>query len=295
MPEIISVDNKVYYLQYSDSFTGDVSMITDNEPFYSLASALNKNFSHSELNYQHCLLTVACNTVAISMISEGKFKIFDSHSRDLYGMPDSGGKCVLLDVEGLDNLLLYFQSSYGYMFPRDTALLFEVKAVKLSNSSTGIIQNNNLTLMDNNECVSENTNELNKNVYPSQKGKQNESLEERERHLMMRRQKYKERKQKESAESREERLMKLRDRRKNQSLETRLSGRRQRAKQAIINESGESRAKRLSVKREKAKQAINNESGESREKRLSQKREKAKQEFNNNKSAEHKQTKKTGL
>ena len=62
-------------------------MITDNEPFYSLASALNKIFSHSELNYQHCLLTVACNTVAISMISEGKFKIFDSHSRDLYGMP----------------------------------------------------------------------------------------------------------------------------------------------------------------------------------------------------------------
>ena len=153
---------------------------------------------------------------------------------------------IYIYVEGLDNLLLYFQSSYGYMFPRDTALLFEVKAVKLSNSSTGIIQNNNLTLMDNNECVPENTNELNKNVYPSQKGKQNESLEERERRLMMRRQKYKERKQKESAESREERLMKLRERRKNQSLktrETRLSGRHQRAKQAIINESGGSRAK----------------------------------------------------
>ena len=75
LPEIISVDNKVYYLQYSDFFTCDVFMITDNGPFYSLASALNKTFSHSELNYQHCLLTVACNTVAISMISEGKFKI----------------------------------------------------------------------------------------------------------------------------------------------------------------------------------------------------------------------------
>ena len=107
-------------------------MITDNEPFYSLASVLNTIFSHSELNYQHCLSTVDCNTVAISMISEGKFKIFDSHSRHLYGMPDQGGKCVLIDVEGLDNLPLYFQSSYGYMFPRDTALPFEVKAVKLS-------------------------------------------------------------------------------------------------------------------------------------------------------------------
>ena len=66
------------------------------------------------------------------MISEGKFKIFGSHSRDLYGMPGPGGKCVLIDVEGLDNLSLYFQNSYGYMCPRDTALLFEVKAVKLS-------------------------------------------------------------------------------------------------------------------------------------------------------------------
>ena len=53
----------------------------------------------------------------------------------------------------------------------------------------------------NNECVSENHNELhvNKNVYLSQKDKnrrqnrkQNESLEEREMRSMKRRQKYKE-------------------------------------------------------------------------------------------------------
>ena len=47
-------------------------------------------------------------------------------------MSDPGGKCVLIDVEGLDNLPLYFQSSYGYLLPRDTALPFEVKAIKLS-------------------------------------------------------------------------------------------------------------------------------------------------------------------
>ena len=81
-PELISVHNNVYYLQYSDSLAGDVFMITDNEPFYSLISAFNKIFSHAELDYQYCLLTIDCNTVAISMISEGKYKIFDSHSRD---------------------------------------------------------------------------------------------------------------------------------------------------------------------------------------------------------------------
>ena len=78
VPEFILVDDEVYYLHYSDSFADDVHMITDNEPFYSLTSAPNKIFSHSELNYRHCLLTVDCNTVAISMFSEGKFKIFDS-------------------------------------------------------------------------------------------------------------------------------------------------------------------------------------------------------------------------
>ena len=107
-------------------------MITDNESFYSLANALNNIFSHSELNYQHCLLTAACNTVTICMISEGKCEIFDSHSKDLYGMSDTGGKYVLIDVEGFHNLPLYFESSYGHMFPRDTALPFEVKAVELS-------------------------------------------------------------------------------------------------------------------------------------------------------------------
>ena len=96
MPELISVHNNVYNLQYSDSLAGDVFMIS--EPFYSLISAFNKIFSHAELDYQYCLLTIDCNTVAISMISEGKYKIFDSHSRDLYGIPHPFGKCVLIAV-----------------------------------------------------------------------------------------------------------------------------------------------------------------------------------------------------
>ena len=52
LPEMISVVNKVYHLQYSDSFLGDIFMITDSEPFYSLTSGLNKLFSYSQLNYK---------------------------------------------------------------------------------------------------------------------------------------------------------------------------------------------------------------------------------------------------
>ena len=108
VPEIVSVDNKVYCLQYSVSFSGDVFKIFGDEPFYILKTALNEIFSPTELNYRHCLLTIDCNTVAICMIFEGTFKIFDSHSRDLYGIPDPFGKCVLIYVENLENLSSFF-------------------------------------------------------------------------------------------------------------------------------------------------------------------------------------------
>ena len=80
-------------------------------------------FSPTELNYQHCLLTIDCNTVAICMISERTFKIFYSHSRDLYGIPDPFSKCVLIYVENLENLSTFFSN---------TTTTFEVRGVKSS-------------------------------------------------------------------------------------------------------------------------------------------------------------------
>ena len=61
-------------LQYSDPFAGDLFMATNNLPYYSLENALNNLFLDSQLNYQHCLLTVDCNTVAIFKTSEGTSK-----------------------------------------------------------------------------------------------------------------------------------------------------------------------------------------------------------------------------
>ena len=102
------------------------------------------------------------------MISERKYKIFDSHSRHLYGIPDPFGKFVLIAVEGLDNLALYFQSSYRFRCSQNTGLPFEIKGVKLSNSDNTIIRNNDSNLTDN-ESVSQNHNELKKNVFSAAK------------------------------------------------------------------------------------------------------------------------------
>ena len=188
VPEMVSVDNKVFCLQYSASFSGDVFRVLDDEPFYTLRTALNKIFSPTELNYQHCLLTIDCNTVAICMVSEGTFKIFDSHSRDLYGIPDPFGKCVLIQVESLNNLSMFFQNAY----PPNTTTPFEVKGVKSSLLNT-------ITEHDNQDI------------------RQNKMLNQKENQLEKRRQKYKARKVCETTERRKERLAKFQETRKNQS------------------------------------------------------------------------------
>ena len=48
------------------------------------------------------------NTVAIMMPFVDVFKVFHSHSRDLYGMPSMSGYCVLTSVEGIQTLAQYF-------------------------------------------------------------------------------------------------------------------------------------------------------------------------------------------
>ena len=58
-----------------------------------------------------CLLTIKVNTVAVFKDSEQSFKIFVAYSRDLHGMPHSFGKCTLLTIEGIGNLVSYLQIS----------------------------------------------------------------------------------------------------------------------------------------------------------------------------------------
>ena len=65
----------------------------------SLEHALNEAFY--SLNYKSCLLTIGVNTVAIMMPF---FDVFDSLSRDLCGRQSASGYCVLMSVEGIENL-----------------------------------------------------------------------------------------------------------------------------------------------------------------------------------------------
>ena len=109
VPCIVSLYNKVYTLQYSESLTGSLFMMSNNGPYMTLQNSLIEIFSSSRLNYNCCLLTAGISAVAVFKCSEQSFKIFDSHAKDFYGMPHSFGTCTLLSIEGLENLVSYFQ------------------------------------------------------------------------------------------------------------------------------------------------------------------------------------------
>jgi hypothetical protein len=126
VPEMVSVSDKIYDLQFSDPYAVDLFTTTIDLPYYSLEEAFNNLFLDLHLNYQYCLLTIGCNTVSIFKASEGNFKIFDPHSRDLYGIPHPFGKCVLVCVEAVSNLVIYFQNTVP---PGVTP--FEVKGVTI--------------------------------------------------------------------------------------------------------------------------------------------------------------------
>ena len=87
VPEMVSTD-KIYYLQYSDSFSGDIFMRGNNDPFVSLEHAFHRIFSNSLLFIT--LFTIGASTVAIVRPFPEVFR-----SKDVYGMPCSSGSCVL--------------------------------------------------------------------------------------------------------------------------------------------------------------------------------------------------------
>ena len=130
---LYSYNNNIYTLQYSESYAGSVFMMVSNQPYMSLEDALKRIFFSSQLDYNCALLTIGCNTVAIFKISEVVFKVFDSHSRDTYGMPHSFGKCVLPTIFSIPDLVTYFESISAQVGGN---LPYEIKGLSISFNAT---------------------------------------------------------------------------------------------------------------------------------------------------------------
>ena len=62
--------------------------------------------------YHAFILTVDIYTVAIYCLPNEGYKVFDPHSRDLFGMAHPYGAHTLIEIDMLMNLLQYFQNIY---------------------------------------------------------------------------------------------------------------------------------------------------------------------------------------
>ena len=65
--------------------------------------------------------------MAIYCTTDGKFKIFDSHARNAFGMPHPQGTCVLLEINTLNELINYFQMVYQI-----PDVMYEIKGVHIT-------------------------------------------------------------------------------------------------------------------------------------------------------------------
>ena len=142
VPEMIIVFNINYQLQYSPSYTGTIHGTCEVQDFNYCMSFANAMQALLGQNYNSFLLTILSTSVGFYSNGDGKFKIFDSHGRDSYGMPHPQGTCVLLEGNTLTELINYFQGLYqnlnskGYILMKNNVIskIFLIKSCQLSPS-----------------------------------------------------------------------------------------------------------------------------------------------------------------
>ena len=276
VPELVDIENDTFHLQYSESFSGALFIAVNNDPYVTLGHAFNEIFFTT--NYKSCLLTIGMNTIAIFMPFPDVFKIFDSHSRDLQGMPCASGYCILTSVEGVQNLVQYFELTSCFQC-QNVYVPFELKGVKcnrrLDMSNTFLCSSSKQTeickrsidqgslksYLKGKQCVRKRNY---RNVI-----RQAESFEEKENRLAKERDFKRTQRKNECLGAREKRLAKQRSNRQNESSEAREKRlAKQQSYRFTKNESPEAREKRLAKQRSYRK----NESSEAREKRLTKQR-----------------------
>ncbi|CAB3985338.1 ATP-dependent DNA helicase PIF1 [Paramuricea clavata] len=113
LPSQLTVFDTDYIFEYSESYSGNVIGDCSIEGFqYCVPFHRSFELLLAE-NYSAFILTIDSNAVCIFSTTDGKYKIFDSHSRDIYGRSHPQGTCVLLEAPNINNVILYFQSLYS--------------------------------------------------------------------------------------------------------------------------------------------------------------------------------------
>ena len=128
LPGMVTIYETQYELQYSESYVGNLFGTCFPIEGFAYCTTLTGAFNLLLRQDFSCfILTIGCSTVAVFCLSGGRFKVFDSHSRDSFGMEHPEGKCVLIELRSVGNLLEYFQTLYVHL----PAITFEIKGVNI--------------------------------------------------------------------------------------------------------------------------------------------------------------------
>ena len=79
----------------------------------------------------------------------GGYKVFDSHSRDLFGMVHPYGACNLIEIDSLINLVQYFQNIYV-----ERSNTYEIKGVNIVEMQSNSGNTTNTLHVENNDFTS---------------------------------------------------------------------------------------------------------------------------------------------
>ena len=89
VPNMVSLEENIYSLTYSESLFGELFMTNDNAPYVSLKNAFDKLFFGVEINYEYCLLIV---------MQLQCLKVLEIAIRCLIPMPETCTECHILLV-----------------------------------------------------------------------------------------------------------------------------------------------------------------------------------------------------
>ena len=143
LPSQLTVFETNFAFEYSESYSGNVIGDCSIEG-YQYCVPFHRSFELLMVeNYCAFILTIDSNAVCIFSTTDGKYKIFDSHSRDIYGRSHPQGTCVL-EAPNIDNVILYFQSLYSENSQ------FELRGINIEEVQANVDPNldNNITNSD---------------------------------------------------------------------------------------------------------------------------------------------------
>ena len=152
LPTMITVEDTDYSIELSQSYTGNLHFRVMNE---SVPFVMALNFPVLQLQqeaFNSFFFTIEYNTVSIFTELNSVVKVFDSHTRDSFGMPHPHGTCVLLEFDSIRNLIKYLTFVYR------PGAMYEMKGVKINDVPSELLQNVNINVTSHTNTHSSDTN-----------------------------------------------------------------------------------------------------------------------------------------